>query len=181
MFEVFNEPQNDKTRSGWWQWKWGGKGPLGNLGNRAVGHQILVNAIRKMGAKNVLIVDGANYAQTLLGVPMLKDPLHRLAYGIHPFYYQLGRADWNRRFGNLGKRTRVIADEWNFKKRDCGTIKQRLAPALTSYLRSHHIGLFAHGFDIIGEAIANWRWQPTACGTPHRGSGLVVWKYLHTF
>jgi hypothetical protein len=114
-------------------------------------------------------------------VPKLTDPLHRLAYGVHPFYYTLGKSDWDRRFGNLSKRTRVIADEWNFKRRDCGTLKQRMAPSLIQYLKGHHIGLFAHGFDIVGAAIANWQWDPTACGTQHPGSGLLVRKYLRSF
>jgi hypothetical protein len=181
MFELFNEPQNDSSAAGWHQWQWGGSKPLGNLGTRSVGHQILVNAIRKMGARNVLIVDGGNYAGTLDGVPMLTDPLRRLAYGIHPFYYTLGKSDWDRRFGDLSTRTRVIADEWNFKRRDCGTLKQRMAPSLIQYLKSRHIGLFAHGFDIVGAAIANWEWDPTACGTRHPGSGFLVRKYLRSF
>jgi hypothetical protein len=33
----------------------------------------------------------------------------------------------------------------------------------------------------VGAAIANWQWDPSACGTRHPGSGFLVRKYLRSF
>ena len=37
-----------------------------------------------MGARNVLLADGAKKSETLAGVPMLSDPLKSIAYAVHP-------------------------------------------------------------------------------------------------
>ena len=43
----------------------------------------------------MLLVDGAQYAEVLTGVPMLRDPLNKLGYAFHPYYVNAinGNAD----------------------------------------------------------------------------------------
>jgi len=83
MYEMFNEPQNRATPAGWSVWRDGGP-PEGNQGVPAVGHQNVLDAIRATGANNLVLADGAQYAQLLDGLPPLDDPLGQIAYAVHP-------------------------------------------------------------------------------------------------
>ncbi len=95
IFDLFNEPfpDNDrKTTAAWNCWKYGTHPtycPLGTAGlnYNAAGMQDLVKAVRTMGASNVLMVGGIQYAATLDQwkdyVP--NDPLNELVASWHPY------------------------------------------------------------------------------------------------
>ena len=95
IFDLFNEPfpdNNHKTTAAWNCWKYGTHPiycPLGTAGlnYHAAGMQDLVNAVREVGASNVIMVGGIQYAATLDQwkdyVP--KDPLKELVASWHPY------------------------------------------------------------------------------------------------
>jgi Cellulase (glycosyl hydrolase family 5) len=174
LLELFNEPRNEDDAAGWRQWRAGGSSPDANLGDAAVGHQALVDHVRELGSTNVLVADTARLGERSAGLPLLDDPLDRLAYGVHPYYYVLGRKWWDEHYGDLAAVAPVVATEWNHLADECGTDAERLAPDLLDYLTTHDIGVFGHAFDIPGTTVADWSWTPTDCGTPSGGSGALL-------
>jgi fibronectin type 3 domain-containing protein len=181
MFELFNEPAVENTAEGWTQWRDGGIGPTTNLGDAPVGHQALIDQLRSLGAKNVLIADGVNYAERLQGMPLLDDGTGQLMYGVHPYYLNNGETWWNQQWGYLTSTVPVIATEWNYHAPDCNTPKATLAQKLMAYLQEHRVGLLAHAFDVPGGTItSDWSWSPTDCATAEGGSGKVTKDYFAT-
>jgi endoglucanase len=58
--------------------------------------------VRSLGAGNVIVADGLEFAEELSGAPQLDDPLHQVAYAAHP--YALKSSDqkpgvWDTKFG----------------------------------------------------------------------------------
>jgi Cellulase (glycosyl hydrolase family 5)/FlgD Ig-like domain len=178
MFEMFNEPQTDATDADWAQWRNGGSSPLSNFGDTAVGHQTIANDIRGWGANNVLIADGARYAEHLNNISsyLLTDTSagDGIAYAIHPYYYTPGATYWKNSYGYLTPSHVILATEWNYKASDCGTTAESMAPTFLTWLEQHGIGMTAHAFDLIGTQIADWNWTPTQCGTAVGGSGSML-------
>jgi hypothetical protein len=174
LIELFNEPRNEDDDAGWAQWRDGGSSPDADLGDRAVGHQALVDAVREMGSRNVLIADTARLGERSAGLPLLDDPLERVAYGIHPYYYVRGESWWDEHYGDLAAAAPVVATEWNHLADECGTDAERMAPDLLDYLRRHRIGVLGHAFDVPGTTVADWDWTPTRCGTGAGGSGALL-------
>lgn len=200
MFELWNEPGNrplaqrlppgdpryDEVAT-WPDWLNGRPTPLHS--NQAfgetyaayspTGHQQLVGAVRSTGATNVIIADGADKAERLEGIPMLRDSLAvpQIAYAAHPYYFQSSPADWDRRFGYLTASVPVVVTEWNM---DCGAARQTMmAPAFLAYLQQHHIGMTAWSFDMMNTLISDWSWTPTntqTCG--YRSAGATVQAYF---
>ncbi len=180
-FELFNEPRNEADAAGWAQWRDGGESPDTNLGDGAVGHQGLVDHVRELGATNLLIADAARLGERTTGMPRLTDPLGRVAYGIHPYYYSRGPSWWDQHYGDAAAEVPLIATEWNYLPAECGTAHHQLAPDLLDYLRRHHIGVMAHAFDIPRTTVADWSWTPTECGTAVGGSGQVLRTWFESF
>jgi hypothetical protein len=178
LLELFNEPRNEADAPGWAQWRDGGSSPDRNLGDPAVGHQALVDHVRELGSTSVLIADVARLGARSTGLPLLEDPLDRLAYGIHPYYYVRGESWWDDHYGDLAAVAPVLATEWNHEADGCGTDYQRLAPDLLEYLRAHGIGVFGHAFDVPGTTVADWSWTPTECGTASGGSGALLREFF---
>jgi endoglucanase len=134
----------------------------------------LVDHLRDLGSTNVLITDAARLGERSAGLPLLDDPLDRLAYAVHPYYYVLGTSWWDEQYGDLATVAPVLATEWNHLAAECGTAAERLAPDLLDYLARHGIGVFGHDFDIPGTTVADWSWTPTDCGTANGGSGALL-------
>jgi hypothetical protein len=178
VFELFNEPRNDDDAAGWAQWRGGGTVPDANLGDRAVGHQELVDRLRALGSRNVLIADAARLGERTSGMPRLVDPLGNVAYGIHPYYFTPGPSWWTSQYGVPAAEVPVIATEWNYRADGCGTAEEVLAPALLDYLRDHHIGVLGHAFDLPGTTVADAAWTPTECGSASGGSGRLLSTFL---
>ena len=180
LLELFNEPRNEDDPAGWAQWRDGGRSPDANLGDAAVGHQALVDAVREMGSANVLVADAARLGERSGGLPLLDDPLDRLTYAVHPYYYVLGEGWWDEHYGKLAEVAPVLATEWNYLGDECRTDAQRLAPDLLDYLHQHSIGVFGHSFDIPGTTVADWSWTPTRCGTAAGGSGALLQNHFRS-
>lgn len=178
LLELFNEPAITNTSAGWAQWRDGGVGPTDNLGDVPVGHQTLVDQLRAMGVRNVLVADGLNKAGRLAGVPLLRDDLGQVAYGIHPYVFTAGQSWWDQQWGFLTSAP-VLATEWNYLASACSTTAPTVAVDLLAYLHAHHIGLLAHALDYPGATMTSgWTWSPTACGTTEGGSGQTTEDYF---
>ena len=182
MYEMFNEPQNTDDAAGWAVWRDGGPAD-GNQGTPAVGHQAVLDAIRATGATNVVLADGARYAQSLAGVPLLDDPLGQVAYAVHPYLDYVNRypQSWEQNFGYLAATKPVVATEWNVHSfsNQCKPDWPTNAPLLLDFLASHEIGMFGWALDLINTLVVDWAWNPTTltgfrCGTTGKGAGELL-------
>lgn len=179
MFELFNEPNVDATSAGWLQWRDGGTGATTNLGDTPVGQQALLDKVRGLGAKNVLIADVLDKGEKMNGLLPLSDGASQLMYGIHPYFFDNGVTWWDQKFGTASATYPVIATEWNFRADGCRTVKASLAADFLAYLRSHRIGLLTHAFDVPGTTITtDWLWTPTDCAGSQGGSGKQTLDYF---
>ena len=182
MYELFNEPQNNDGPGGWAVWRDGGPAE-DNQGDPAIGHQPLLDFVRATGSKNVLIVEGAKKGGSLIGIPLLHDPLGQLAYGVHPYLANAASdaAEWEARFGYLTPTVPVIATEWNAHSTSgiCRPDWPQLAGGLLTYLAARGIGLYGWAFDMPSSLVRDWSRQPTSfadydCGTRGGGAGELV-------
>lgn len=196
MFELFNEPQNspittattDPEQETWVDWLEGGReiepDPSQSwAAYRPVGFQKLVDYMRDtLHVTNVLIVDGASYAEQLEGMPVLRDPGagYEIAYGVHPYFYTEGQNGWNKRFGYLTGSHAVIATEWNYTAKECGTRAEEIAPRFLAYMRFVvHVGILGQALDVFRkDLMAGRSLAPTECGTASPGGG---YDFLHDY
>ncbi|HEV3363992.1 MAG TPA: cellulase family glycosylhydrolase, partial [Acidimicrobiia bacterium] len=179
----FNEPQNKPTPDGWNVWRNGGP-PERNHGTPAVGHQRVLEAIRATGATNVVIADGAQFAQRLDGIPLLHDPLGQVAYGVHPYLTHSLREpdDWEPGFGFLSTQFPVVATEWTAVPgvRFCKPEWETTSPLLVEFLQQRNIGMLAWAFDVLDTLIADGQHTPTSlegfqCGEEfEHGPGTLI-------
>jgi hypothetical protein len=182
IYEMFNEPQNADTTDGWNSWE-NGAPAAANQGDPAVGMAQVLSHIRATGSQNVVLADGARFAQSLDGIPRLHDPTGQLGYAIHP--YLAGRllqpSRWDTLFGNAADEVPVVATEWNATSSaaTCHDQWPQLAPELVSYLLNKHIGIVGWAFDIPGTLVTDFSWQPTTfdnftCGVAGAGAGSLL-------
>lgn len=199
MFELFNEPQNlatntpttDPQQSTWVDWQNGGRElePTSSQTWTAytpIGYQDLVNYVRSLDVTNVLIVDGAQNAEDLQGIPILTDPgsSYQIAYAVHPYFYTDGQNDWNTRWGYLTSTQAVIATEWNYRASQCGTSAQTMAPQFLTYMRNTvNVGILGQSLDVFaGQLMAASSLTPTQCGTSSPGAGQdFLSDYMSSF
>ncbi len=144
MFEPFNEPCRASWKDAQAEW--------------ARGMQSVVDAIRGLGASNILLLDGLEFAQSVNGLfPLLHDRLpNRLAMATHPYVNSLKGVDLNNldryfagRFGATAAQYPLIATEWNATTTNgcVGDVTPRIAMALVRYIQSAHIGLIGWAID----------------------------------
>lgn len=187
--ELFNEPQPQPSPSNWDIWQNGGA-----FGGRAtVGHQQLVNQLRRAGVRNVIVADGLALGKSFAGAPPLSDPAGQLAYGTHPYFGPVnGQPDdnpaaWQRNFGFLAATRPVIATEWDengYGPPSCMPAIPSQASQLVRFLRARRIGLTGFAFDVIGTLIRDWDYTPTSyagftCGQPSYGPGQLIHGYFY--
>jgi len=206
MFELWNEPDNDAVsgtldrssalyaqRHTWADWLDGRTTAIQPDKRKSyswppfipTGHQQLVNVIRSTGAKNVVIAEGALKAEHLNGMPMLNDPLavDQIAYAAHMYYFQTGRADWDRRFGYLTATKPVIMTEWNYScSGQRGVNQARIAQDFLPYLKEKHVGMMAWSLDMIGTLISDWNYTPTSSADcRNKAGGLTVRNHFRAY
>ena len=187
MYELFNEPALAVSAADWRLWANGGTAPAWHTHPpfTAVGAQALIDQIRATGARNVIIVDGLQWAQSLAGQPTLADPAHELAFAVHPYFGAWMRpnavAAWNQNFGLLAAREPVIATEWSEHSgsKGCNADFATLGTELVGYLKSHHIGLVGFAFDLPGTIVTGWNYAPTTyahfnCAVAGGGPGALL-------
>lgn len=193
LLEIYNEPMSgvQNTEANWAIWR-----PV---------HQSLVEAIRGMGATNVLIADGIRAGKflPLAGKYKLSDPVGRLAYGIHPYplllanlsYYR--SRDWKAAFGDFCDNGHAcIATEWatgndvacfDPSTNPNNTSSPAIAAAMLHYLHEHNIGSAVWPGDYPGAIVSDWQgtltswgnWNTFSCSNPdqQRGMGAMMRAY----
>jgi hypothetical protein len=144
MLEPFNEPCRANWDEGRKEW--------------AREMQQLIDTLRAMGARNVLLLDGLGFGQWTNDLfPLVHDAIpNRLALALHPYFDSLAKepalgpdAFFETHFGRDIDRYPQIATEWNATDGN-GCIGERtpsVALALVRYLQAHHIGLIGYGID----------------------------------
>jgi len=152
FFELYNEP----FLTSWDAWRNGGYIPSsGGCCNQdsyqAVGMQALYDAIRSVGANNVIIVGGINWSYDLTGVSQgFALSGSNIIYNTHPYDYPgKGPDDWERAFGHLASQYPLIATEFGNYCHDNDYNAQ-----LIQYARSKNMGWTA------------WAWWAGDCNFP---------------
>ena len=147
MLELFNEPSRanwDEARKEW-----------------ATEMQSLIDAVRKMGSTNILLLDGLGFGQSTNDLfPLVHDSMpDRMALAVHPYLSgmraEIGKVSFNPRdyfykhFGASAAQYPMIATEWNATPTNGCVDKTTpaLALALMRYLEALHIGLIGWAID----------------------------------
>lgn len=188
MYELYNEPGLPARGPDWRLWLDGGR-LTENPGGVVVGMQRLINEIRSLGAKNVIIVPGLATEHTLQDVPLPHDPIQNLAFGIHSPPWNGGPAGWMHNFGYLAKTKPVIVTEWaaSGRNRGCTPDLPAQAIAFVQFLKRRDIGVVGFSFDIPGTIVRDWDYQPTTfrnfqCARKGRravgGQGELLHRYF---
>jgi hypothetical protein len=168
LFDLYNEPFGDS----WSTWRDGGvvteqfQGKA--LAYHAVGMQTLLEAIRGVGARNLVVAGPLGYASRLdFGAEFeLKDPGGRGVVSANHFYPGWGNiTDWERRVAAF--RTRhlpLIVSEFGAEP-DNGPVQEAAhrATGVLKSLRDHDLNWIAWSFHpAAGPCIlANWDYTPT--------------------
>ena len=169
IFDLFDEPFPDDDRdtaAAWTCWKLGGQGHRRGstkrcpdvtyrdvhdrdtgITYRAASMQSLVDAVRSVGATQVLLLDGVQYSdslsQWLANMPV--DPRHNLAASWHPYNFNTCGNHvrcWNRIIAQVLSRVPLIAGE--IGEDDC---RHRYIDRLMSWLDRHGAGYLAWTWD----------------------------------
>lgn len=147
LFDLYNEPNS----IGWSCWKAGCEVSTPEGKYRAAGMQSLVNAVRKTGATQPLVLGGLGYAgderSWLANEP--RDPRKRLVVSFHTYNstYCDTLACWNAEIAPLAKVVPVVTGE--FGETDCAT------PYSSAYMS------FA---DRTGISYLGWTWDAISPG-----------------
>jgi len=116
VFDVFNEP-GPNADAEWSCWRDGGctvdAGTVSGVTYVAAGMQQLVDAVRSVAKKSVVIVAGPDHAEDLSGVAQGSAILSsQLVYAVHMYKGRnYGIADWLARFGSLAATYPIMATE----------------------------------------------------------------------
>jgi len=128
MFGVLNEPHG-KTWDQWYN---------GDPENGYVGHQYMVEQIRDMGAKNILVVGGLNWAYNIGGVLGVRDEAtgatyeltdcgsngdtsktgYGIVYDTHIYPTKGNYSSWVSTIGEMRKKYPVLCGEWGWDSSD---------------------------------------------------------------
>lgn len=162
MIELLNENFSPVARrQGWKLWLDGGIARRGKYaGQRFVGVNTMIKAIREQGAENIVILQGLK--ASFEGLPDIpKDPLNRVIYSVHPF---LGngdekRLDWDASFGDFSDEHPVLITAWNnpTAKEWCTRLGLRKPQEFLSYLHKKGIGVIGYALDVPGRILADFR------------------------
>lgn len=143
FFELYNEPHD----VGWDVWLDGG--PSGD-GFQAVGMQQLYDTVRGVGADNLVLVGGLNYAYDLSGVPANRVEGYNIVYATHPYDFGGKQPDdWPDDWGFLADTDPIFVTE--FGSFDCN-------PNYTQQLLDYA--------EARGLSWSAWAWYPGGCGFP---------------
>ena len=152
MFELYNEPHDVS----WEVWQNGG---ASGEGWDAVGMQALYDAVRGVGANNLVFIGGLRYAFDLSGVPTHRIKGFNIVYVTHPYAYSDKQPPtWDAAFGFLTATDPVMATEF-------GDITGACGPSYTDQLIAYA--------DAHGMSWSSWAWWVASCKFP---SLIVDWN-----
>lgn len=167
LFGLYNEPYGID----WELWRNGGEhteyynrnGEDTTLTYRAVGHQELCDAIRLIGAENIIIAGGIDWGYDLSGILngyALEGT--NIAYDTHPYPWK--DTDWDGKWGDIGKQYPMFVGEWGLNKEEAG--HQQYGINITQYMRRHKFCWTAWCLHPSAgpQLIKDWNYNPTWFG-----------------
>jgi len=195
MLETLNEPWSPtRTDIGWQIYRDGGIPTSGTYrGVKFVGVNTIIKALRKGGAKNLIIVQGL--LMTFKGFPGgFEDPLDKIVYSVHPFFgdgSDLKAIDWDGNFGFMTDHYPFLITAWQAKVSGgwCEAFGIHTAIAFLDYIRSKNIGMMAYALDIPFTTVRDFRTDPivpTVLGEEcsswaGRGTGEITKNYFLSY
>jgi aryl-phospho-beta-D-glucosidase BglC (GH1 family) len=202
MFDIINEPK----QTDWSTWLHGGGTITGSTGKAApiVGMQDVVNAIRSVGAPQIIIAEASTEMDGFAGIgnDLIQDP--NIVYSIHEYFdyrpnNDLDRspAGWDVMFGNLSATHPVFIGEWAFLPNAnhpvfCENITTfqavQLVQSFLLYMQQHQVSWTAWNFDPYHLIQDYTSFTPTTLNVPwhcgdmssHAGMGTIIKQYLLT-
>jgi len=161
LLDVFNEPYPDNNNwnsaSGWQCWRDGGSS-CGSIGYTAAGMQSLVTSIRNAGAKNIILLGGLAYSNSLAQWLQYKpnDPLNNTAAAVHiyNFNYCSSTSCYDQYISPVAEKVPVIIGE--FGEDDCST---------------GFVNTLMNWADQKGIGYLGWTWNTWECGS---GPSLIT-------
>ncbi len=144
----------------------------------AVGAQQIVNAIRKTGANNLILVGGMNWGYDLSPVSSQPVTGGNIVYDTHPYDYgDKAPSTWDAAFGNVSKNYAVISAENG--EYDCNST---YVSQLYGYLDNHHIGWLAWAWVAgIGSVCGYPSLITDYQGTPSMNTGQFVYQRMRGY
>jgi hypothetical protein len=201
MFEPFNEPFPDENRdnaAAWQCWRDGCAvtNPRDEHGNTrpsydAVGMQGLVDAIRKAGAKHLLLVGGVQFSnsltQWLVHQPIDPLPEQNLAAAWHVYNYNgcRSRSCWDVAPASVAAAVPLVATE--IGQNDCGS--SAFIKPLMEFLDEQRVGYLAWTWNAYGSCVpqaTDPKSQPYSliasfyCPVPNSEFGQVFHDHLQS-
>jgi endoglucanase len=191
LFELYNEPHispqkaacwlhgcmitNDKARAN------DCNGCFKYLTYQAVGMQRLVDAVRQVGAKNLVLVAGTNWGYDLTHLPIYAVQGENIVYDAHPYnYWGKQPADWYAGFGKFAASYPLMVSE--FGSYDCGS---NYVEQLLAYLDRLHVGWVAWTWAVAassGDQVCSIPQLVTDYhGTPSKSMGSAIYQHLHSY
>jgi endoglucanase len=175
MLELFNEPAIGRSRPEDWK-TW------------VKTTQPLIDMLRRLGSRNVLLAGGVRYARSFDGVRLLDDPLGQLGYAVHPFLgpHNQTRKQWALNFGDLSETHPVMATAFNAQAggKYCRPELPEQTADLLDYLDEKRIGLVAWALDMpnLREADGSYTTlDDLVCGKRSEGGSGGAGEMIHEY
>lgn len=199
LFDLFNEPWPDNSSGGpaaWACWRDGGciqDSQNGPDRYRAVGMQQLVNVVRGTGARNIIVAEGIQYAETI--DQWLKyrpyDPVGNLISSVHVYSFNScsSLACYKGNMQRLARSVPLLIGEFG------PDLTVPYSPALDSSCPAHDVGHTNFDSQLLawarrhGISWTAWSWNPWGdcwslirgfSGAPTRPYGMLVRSALRS-
>ncbi len=144
---------------------------------QSVGMQALVDAVRGVGATNLVLVAGMNWGYDLSQIAAYPITGTNVVYDTHPYPYNGKQPpDWDASFGNISNTYAVLSAENG--EYDCGT---SYISQLLSYFDAHMIGWIGWSWVSVGSACKYPQLITDYSGMPSANTGIFIYQYLRGY
>ena len=143
----------------------------------SVGMQALVDAVRKTGATNLVLVAGMDWGFDLSQIAKYPIRGSNIVYDTHLYPYANKQPNvWDAAFGVVSKKYAVISAESG--EYDCGT---SYMGKLLSYFDAHQIGWISWAWVVAGSPCGYPQLVQNYRGTPTNGMGRLIYQWLRRY
>ena len=143
----------------------------------SVGMQALVDAVRKTGATNLVLVAGMDWGFDLSQIAKYPIKGSNIVYDTHLYPYANKQPNvWDAAFGTISKKYAVISAESG--EYDCGT---SYMSKLLSYFDAHQIGWISWAWVVAGSPCGYPQLVQNYRGTPTNGMGQLIYRWLRSY